>query len=74
MKTDILIEEAISLPVEECARLAEHALKTLNARDAGVDAAWAAEARRRLAELRNGTVEAIPGESVFARIRQRLAK
>lgn len=74
MKTEELIDEAVSLPVEERARLAECVLQTLNAPDAGIDAAWVAEARRRLEELRSGAVEAIPGDVVFARIRQRLAR
>lgn len=74
MKTEALIEEAISLPVEERTRLAESVLQSLNAPDAAVDAAWAAEASRRLDELRSGQVQAIPGEVVFERIRQRLAK
>lgn len=74
MKTDDLIDEVISLPVEERARLAECVLQTLNAPDAEIDAAWAAEAGRRLEELRGGQVEGIPGEVVFERIRQRLAK
>jgi len=49
-------------------------LQSLNATDAVVDAAWAAEAQRRLAELRSGEVEAVPGEVVFARIRQRFSR
>ncbi len=74
MKTEQLIEEAVSLPVDERARLAECVLQSLNATDAEVDAAWAVEAQRRLAELRSGAVAAVPGELVFARIRQRFAK
>lgn len=74
MKTEDLIDEAVSLPVEERARLAECVLQTLNAPVAEIDAAWAAEARRRLEELRSGAVEAVPGEVVFERIRQRLAR
>ena len=34
-------------------------------------AAWLPVARRRLAELRAGTVAAVDGEQVFARIRDR---
>ncbi len=74
MKTEALIEEAVSLPVEERTRLAESVLQSLNAPDAAIDAAWVAEAGRRLDELRSGQVQAIPGEVVFERIRQRLAK
>ena len=74
MRTEDLIEEAVSLPVEERARLAECVLRSLNAPDAAVDAAWAAEAQRRLAELRSGEVEAVPGEVVLAYIRQRFSR
>lgn len=74
MRTEELIEEAVSLPVEARAHLAECVLQSLNATDAAVDVAWAAEAQRRLAELRSGAVEAVPGELVFARIRQRFAR
>lgn len=38
--------------------------------DPEIEAAWKKEARRRLSKLENGQVEAIPGETVSARIRQ----
>jgi putative addiction module component (TIGR02574 family) len=74
MKTDELFEEVVSLPVEERARLAERVLQSLNAPDAEMDALWAAEAQRRLADVRSGKVETVPGELVFERIRQPLMK
>lgn len=74
MKTSELIAEAVALPVEERARMAETLLSSLNPPESDVDAAWASEARRRLDELREGRVAAIPGETVFERIRQIYAK
>ena len=74
MKTSELIAEAISLPVEERTRIVENLLSSLNPPEPEVDAAWASVARRRLDELRSGSVESVPGEVVFERIRQLYAK
>ena len=67
-----LIEEAVSLPVEDRAFVAESILRSLNAPESEVDRKWAKVARRRLAELRSGKVKSVPGEEVFARVWQRL--
>lgn len=37
--------------------------------DAGIEQAWAEEVRRRVEELRAGTVQPIPGEQVFAELK-----
>jgi len=68
-----LITEAMSLPVEDRAILADTILKSLNSPDSEMDRKWVAVAKRRLAELRSGQVEALPGDEVFARIRKRFA-
>ncbi len=67
-----IIEEVASLPVEERAMVADSILRSLNAPDAEIDRKWAQAAQRRLAELRSGQVEPIPGEEVFAKVRKRL--
>ena len=72
MTTKELIEEAVSLPVEDRALVAESILRSLNAPETDVDRKWARVARRRLAELRSGTVKPVPGEEVFARAWKRL--
>ncbi|MBI5626901.1 MAG: addiction module protein [Nitrosomonadales bacterium] len=74
MKASVLLDEAVSLPVEERAHLVDCLLQTLNPPDATHAAAWAAVARRRLDELRSGKVVAISGDAVFARIQQRYEK
>ena len=35
-----------------------------------IDSAWRAEIRRRVAEIENGQVHGVPGETVSARVRQ----
>lgn len=71
MTTKELIAEAVSLPVEERAIVADSILRSLNAPEADIDRKWTAVAQRRLAELRSGQVRSIPGEQVFARIWKR---
>jgi len=69
-----LIEEVVSLPVEERAIVAESILRSLNPPESEIDRQWAQVAERRLAELRAGAVKPIPGEQVFARVWKRFEK
>jgi len=71
MKTSDLIDEAVSLPLEERARVVDTLLQSLNPPDEAATAAWLDVARRRLAELRSGTATPVDGEQVFSRIRNR---
>lgn len=68
-----LIHEVESLPVEERTFVVDSLLRTLNPPDPEIDKKWAVVAKRRLAELRSGRVKPVPGEEVFAKIRQRFA-
>jgi len=74
MTTDRLIEEALSLPVEERAFIADSLLRSLNAPDAAIDAKWMEVAIRRREELRTGKVKPISGDEVFSEIAERFAK
>lgn len=74
MKTKKLIEEALSLPVEERAIIADALLRSLNMPDSTVDTKWAEVARRRLQELRSGKVKPIPGDQVFSEILDRFSE
>ena len=65
MTTKEIIEEALSLPVEERALIADSLLRSLNVPNSGIDAKWTEVAKRRLHELRSGKVKPIPGDVVF---------
>lgn len=69
MKTTDLIAEAVSLLVEQSAMVMGSLLKSLNPPKADIDKNWA----RRLAELRRGRVNAVPGDGVFPKIRHRFS-
>ena len=74
MSTDELINEVISLPVEQRARLVDELLKSLNPSQAEIDELWAGEAERRVAEIEAGKVKTIPGDEVFDKLRKRLGR
>ena len=69
-----IISQAESLPVEERVILVNSLLRTLNPPDPDLDRKWAEVAKRRLEELRSGRVKAIPGDQVFAEVRERFSK
>jgi len=70
LSTKEIIREAQSLPLEERAIVVDSLLRTLNTPDPEIDREWGAVAKRRLAELRSGSVKPVPGEEVFARARK----
>ena len=71
MNTRDLIDQAFSLPVEERVRLVDSLLQSLNKPETDFDKKWTIVAHRRLQELRNGSVKAIPGKEVFEKVWQR---
>jgi putative addiction module component (TIGR02574 family) len=68
--TKEIIQEAAALPVEERIIVVDSLLRTLNIPDPDIDIEWIGVAKRRLAELRSGRVNPVPGDQVFARIRE----
>ena len=63
---------ALALPAKARSMLAEHLLQSLDAEEQQrIDALWAIEAERRIEQIENGTVAAIPGEEVMQRLRSR---
>ena len=74
MNTKELIDVAVSLPVEEKALVVDSLLRSLNQPESEVDKKWAVVARKRLAEMRSGSVEAVPGEKVFEKIWKKFDK
>ncbi len=74
MNTAELLTEATSLPLEERAKLVDYLLLSLNPSDTTVTDAWLALARSRLDDIDSGRVATIPGEAVFAKVGQHLAR
>lgn len=63
MKTEDLLREIESLPVEERARVADSVLKSLNPPDSEIDKKWAEVTKRRLDEIQSGTVKPVSGDA-----------
>jgi putative addiction module component (TIGR02574 family) len=72
VKTDDLIQEIQSLPVEERARIADCILRSLNQTVPAVDQKWADLAAKRLQEIQAGAVKPVAGDEVFDEIWRRL--
>lgn len=65
-----LAEQAMNLPTESRARLADLLVESLDAAELGhVDRLWVAEAKRRRDEVRSGRVEVIPGDEALQKVR-----
>lgn len=70
-----ITEVVLSLPSDARALLADRLVESLDPiTDEDVKGAWAAEALRRLEEIRSGQIEPIPGDVALARIRSLLKK
>ena len=74
MDTKEIIKVAVALPVEEQALVVDSLLRSLNRPESETDKEWVTVAKRRLAELRSGSVKAIPGQEVFEKIWQKFEK
>jgi hypothetical protein len=72
MKTEDLILEIQSLPVEERARVADCILRSLNQTVLDVDQKWVNIAAKRLHDIKAGTVKPVAGDEVFDEIWRRL--
>jgi putative addiction module component (TIGR02574 family) len=68
---EVLEAEALKLTPSERSRLMERLLVSLD-EDVEIEAAWAAEADRREAELDSGMVTPVSGDQMMERLRARL--
>ncbi len=65
-----LVEQAMMLPTESRARLADLRVESLEGADLSqIDQLWIAEAKRRRDEVRDGRVETISGEDGLRQVR-----
>ena len=70
-----LAEQAMSLPTESRARLADLLVESLDADELGrIDQLWAAEAKRRRDEVRTGRVKTVPGEEALRKVRDAIKR
>ena len=70
-----LAKQAMTLPTESRALLADLLVESLDAEELGwIDQMWIAEAKRRRDEVRAGRVEAIPGEKALRKVRDALKR
>jgi putative addiction module component (TIGR02574 family) len=74
MTTKKIIQEALFLPIEERALIADSLLRSLNMPNTDIDARWTEVAKRRLQELRSEKVKPIPGDEVFEKALKRFSK
>jgi len=74
IKTDELISEAISLPIDIRTQLINRLLVSLNPERRDIDEFWMKEAEKRLKDIKTGKVKTIPGEQVFQEIKERFQK
>lgn len=75
MSVEEIAEEALGLPSEARALLADRLAESLDpAEDGVVRTLWMREARRRIDEVRSGEVKTVPADEAFAQVRQTLGQ
>jgi putative addiction module component (TIGR02574 family) len=75
MTIEQLAEQALALPTEQRALLADRLVESLDAGEVSrLDQLWAAEAKRRRDEVRQGRVQTIPGDEALTRVRRSLGR
>ena len=75
MTVDQIAKEALALPSEARALLADQLVESLDTEEVNrLDRLWTAEAKRRRDEVREGKVKSIPGEEGLARVRRSVGR
>lgn len=75
MTIEQITENALILTNTERAQLADKLVQSLDpADDNGFHAIWVSEAKRRRDEVRNGVVQAIPGDEALAAVRKAVGR
>ena len=75
MTLDQLAQEALALPNESRALLADKLVESLDTEELGqIDRLWATEAKRRRDDVRQGRVQTIPGDEALTRVRRSVGR
>jgi len=74
-RADSILDTALALPLNERARIAAELIASLDeGEDTGVEAAWAVEIEKRIAEVESGETETSSWEEARSRIRSKIEK
>ncbi|MEO9215791.1 MAG: addiction module protein [Rhodanobacter sp.] len=74
-KVEQITEEALALPSEARAMLADKLVESLDPADDGAPHLfWVEEAQRRLQEVRSGQIKTAPGADALERVRRSVAR
>ena len=75
MTVEQVAEEALALPSEARALLADRLVESLDpAEDGYIRQLWVAEARHRRDDVRSGRVKTIPSDEALAQVKRAVAK
>lgn len=75
MTVEQIAAEALALPSEARALLADRLVESLDpAEDGCIRDLWVQEANRRIAEVRSGAVKTVSAESAFKGVRQAISR
>lgn len=75
MTVEQIADEALALPSEARALLADRLAESLDpAEDGYIRELWMREARRRADEVRRGEVKTVPADEAFAQVRHAIAR
>ncbi|MFA7571955.1 MAG: addiction module protein [Sulfurimonadaceae bacterium] len=69
MSINELLEQALTLNVNERTKLIDELFKSIDKPDEEIDQIWADEASKRLEAYRKGELKAVPMEKIFNRIK-----
>ena len=65
MSINELLEQALTLNVNERTKLIDELFKSIDKPDEEIDQIWADEAEKRLEAYRKGEIKAVPMENIF---------
>ena len=65
MSINELLEQALTLNVNERTKLIDELFKSIDKPDEGIDQIWVDEADKRLEAYRKGEIKAVPMENIF---------
>jgi putative addiction module component (TIGR02574 family) len=69
-----LVSIADSLPIDLKIELIDKLLESISPSQSEIDELWKVEVERRIDEVESGKVKTIPGDEVFAKIRERFGR